>query len=162
MSTRVHTNNQHLAAGYQRRPVSKQITFGLTVDPGGWTRRAHQLRQPLLSISSPMKFHPRSLGSPSGEERRWASPSSESLCWLWHACGNSWPLSSALTATLVTTGTERLACHGFVSSGSRITSHLSQDSSSDLLFPLKQMNVIRPNAAGRSHSLLMVVICSCF
>lgn len=46
-----------------------------------------------------------------------------------------------------------------VSSGSRITSHLSQDYSSDLLFPLKQMNSIRTNAAETSNSLLMFQIC---
>lgn len=68
---------------------------------------------------------------------RWASASGWSLRLVWHMCRNSWPLSSALTATLVTTGTERLSCHSFVSSGSRIASHLSQDYSSDLFFPFE-------------------------
>lgn len=91
--------------------------------------------------------------------RKRASASGWSLCLVWHVCRKSWPLSSVLTATLVTTGTERLSCHSFVSSGSRITSHLSQDYSSDLLFTLKQMNVIRKNAAERSNSLLMFLNC---
>lgn len=90
-------------------------------------------------------------------EGRWASASGWSLGLVWHVCRNSWPLSSALTATLVTTGIERLSCCSFVSSGSGITSHLSQDYSSDLLFPL-----IRTNAAERSNSLFMFLICSYF
>lgn len=144
--------------GHQRHPVSKQISFELTVAPEGLTQRAPQRRQPLFSISSLMKFPTRSLCFPSGDERLRRAVSVWSLCLVWHVCRNSWPLSSVLTATLVTTGTERLSCHSFVSSGSRITSQLSQDYSSDLLFG-KKMNVIRTNAAERSNSLSMLLIC---
>lgn len=39
--------------------------------------------------------------------KRRAVASSWSLCLGWHVCRNSWPLSSALTAVLVTTGTRK-------------------------------------------------------
>lgn len=159
MSTCASTNNQHLAAG-------SEVTKGTRCQNGSHLNSQSLLKAspkgPLgsASRSSPsgvMKLPTRSPRFPSGDERlrgavsvcegRWASASGWSLGLVWHVCGNSWPLSSALTATLVTTGTERLSCRSFVSSGSGITSHLSQDYSSDLLFPL-----IRTNAAERSNS----------
>lgn len=66
------------------------------------------------------------------------------------------PLGSPLTAVLVTTGTERLSCHGFVSSGSSIASHLSQDYSSDLLFPLKQTGENRPKCCAEIYFIINV------
>lgn len=153
---RVHAQSTSCSwiRGHRRHPVSKQIT---------WTHSCPWRLNPKGPSASPAALHHLKSDEVSDQIallsfRRRASASGWSLCLVWHVWRNTWPLSSALTATLVTTGTERLSCHSFVSSRSRITSHLSQDYSSDLL-PLKQMNVIRTNAAERSYSLLMFLIC---
>lgn len=141
----VHTQTINILQLDQRSPKAPSVKADHN-RTRSWSRRLNPKAPSALGASQPIssrKFHTGSLRFPPRDERRRASASSWSLCLVWHVCRNSRPLSSALTATLVTTGTERLPRHSSVSSGSSITSHLSQDYSPDLLLPLKRMNAIR-------------------
>lgn len=143
--------------GHQRHPVSKRITIELAVDPEGSTQRPHQLWEP-LSPSQVGSFIP------------------DRSVFLQEASGGE-PLEPLLGLTRVQElTTPQLGAHSHVShhghpksalpqlrqlGGGGITSHLSQDYSSDLL-PLNQMNAISTKGCGElrfiSHVANLLVL----